>query len=482
MTVFDSLRTITAQQQQRVHELACGILAHTGVRFALSEAREIFEGRGFKIDGENVMITERQIEDALRTVPCEYDVIAPDESRRIHVGGDGRVYSSSCSSTRIQDLDGTVRPATGDDYVKALKLIQGIDVITNCFEYVVPQDVPQEYHLLFNLCAQMYTVDKPFSCQHVSGIPMLEIYYGTTVGKMRESAQNGLAYGISYVNPLSPLAMSGYEAHKLINFCRAGIAVAIAPMAICGMSAPCTLEGLIVQQAAEILAGVVLSQLVCEGAPVLYGCLGAITNMRNMFAPVGAPENRILENTAAQMARFYKIPSRTLTGMTDANEIDYQCGAESMLNFLVTARSGIHVQTGIGSYANWMIASYEKLILDSECAAYVNRLLRPLDFTESRAAAELIESVGSQGSYITEMHTLNHFRSEFLETKIFERQPYDKYISDGRRAVKEKASKKIEELLAVYKRPYVEEATMRLIRKHCEPYGLDDGIKKGFGD
>jgi len=480
--MFDSMSMIAPDQQQTVHELACGILSRTGMRFSSPEAREIFKSHGFKTDGENVLITQRQAEDALKTAPSEYDVIAPDSERNIHVGGDGRVYSSSCSSIRIKDTDGAVRPATRGDYEKSLKLIQGISVISNCFEYVVPQDMPQEYYLLYNLCAQMHTIDKPLSCQHVSGIPMLEMFYDTTSEKMRESARNGLAYGISYVNPLSPLAMSDYEANKLINFCRSGIAVAIAPMALCGMTAPCTLEGLIVQQAAEILAGVVLSQLASEGSPVLYGCLGAITNMRNMFTPVGAPENRIIEHAAAQMARFYKLPSRTLTGMTDANEIDYQCGAESMMNFVMTARSGIHVLTGIGSFANWMIASYEKLILDSECVAYVNRLLRPLDFTGGRPAEDVIESVGSQGSFTLEAHTLNHMRGEFLETKIFERQPYDRYIADGRHEVKEKAVKKIEELLGSYKRPYVEQAIKGKLMKYCETYGLGDSIKNRFED
>jgi len=480
--MFDALKTITEEQQRRVHELACDILSRTGMRFAFPEAHDIFKSRGFKLDGENVLITKRQIENALKTVPAEFEVIAPDPNRKIHVGGKSRIYSSSCSSVRIQDPDGTVRPAESYDYEKTLKLIQGIDIITNCFEYVVPHDIPQEYHLLFNLCAQMHTIDKPLSCQHVSGIPMLEAFYGVTAEEMCESAKNGLAYGISYVNPLSPLAMSGYETNKLINFCRSGIAVAIAPMALCGLTAPCTLEGLIVQQAAEILAGIVLSQLISEGAPVLYGCLGAITNMRNMFAPVGAPENRILENTASQMARFYKIPSRTLTGMTDANEIDYQCGAESMLNFVVTARSGINVLTGIGSYANWMIASYEKLILDSECAAYVERLLRPLDFSENRAAANLIRSVGPQGSYMTEDHTFTHFREEFLETKIFERQPYDRYASDGYHTVKEKAVKKIEDLLENYRRPYVEQIIKKQLRGHCGAFGLGDSIKNRFED
>ena len=479
--VFDSMKTIDLEQQNTIHELACRVLSEAGIHFGQSEAHEIFNKHGFKIDGEKVFFTKNQIERALLTAPKEFDIIAPDISKKIHVGGTSRTYTSS-SSVRIQDLNGTVRQASSDDYIKALKLIQGLDIITCCFEYVVPCDVPQKYYLLFNLCAQMLTIDKPLSCQQIMAIPMLEMFYNTTRLKMCESAKNGLAYGLSYVNPLSPLAMSSYEANKLINFCRAGIAIAISPFGLCGMTAPCTIEGLVVQQTAEILASVVLSQLVSEGAPVLYGCLGGITNMRNMFAPVGSPEGRIIEHTAAQMARFYKIPSRSLIGMTDANEISYQCGAESMLNFVITARSGANVLTGIGSYANWMIASYEKLVLDSECIAYIERLLRPLDFSESRAAAEIITNVGPYGSYITEEHTLEHFRDEFLATEIFDRQSYDKYFFDDHYTMKDKISKKIDELLLGYERPYVEQTTKKQIKGFCESHGLGDIIKNRFED
>ena len=476
--MYDALHTITEEQQREIHDLACGILSRTGMRFTLPEALDIFRAHGFAVDGQTVRMTQPQIEDALKTAPCAFDVVAPNKDRNIRIGGENRIYSTSASSVRIQDLDGTVRPATGEDYEKTLKLIQGLDIITNCFEYVVPCDIPQEHHLLFNLCAQMHTIDKPLSCQHIGGIPMLEMFYETTAAQMCASAQSGLAFGISYINPLSPLAMSDHETEKLIRFCRAGLACALAPMALCALTAPCTLEGLIVQQAAEILGAATLTQLVSPGAPILYGCLGAGTNMRNMFTPVGAPESRILEQAAAAMARFYGIPSRSLSGMTDANAIDYQCGAESMLNFVVTARAGIHVQTAIGSYGNWMIASYEKLILDAECAAYVERLLRPLDFSADRAAADLIQRVGPGGSYVMEDHTMQHFRKEFLETRIFDRQPYNRYIEDGQRAVKENAAQKIEELLGRYQRPYVEQRTKKQLIEHCAAYGLGDSVKE----
>jgi len=118
--MYDSMKMLTDEQKHKIHELACDILSQTGMHFMLDEAREIFKAHGFRFDGEQVFITAKQVENALETVPEQYDVIAPDINKKVHVGGDSKVYSPSCSCTRIQDLDGTVRFATSHDYEKAL--------------------------------------------------------------------------------------------------------------------------------------------------------------------------------------------------------------------------------------------------------------------------------------------------------------------------------------------------------------------------
>lgn len=474
--MFDRLRCMTEQDRQAVHEGALEILGDNGMWFESPEAREIFRRHGHRIDGATVYFTSGQIESALKTVPAEFDVIAPNPDRRVHVGGGSLAYSSSASSTRILDPGGAVRPCTRDDYIDALKLLQALDSADFMFEYVVPNDMPGADHLLWGLFAQMNITDKPLSCQTIDGIGLLEIFYDTDTKKMRESARNGLAYGITFINPLSPLAMSAHESRKLIACAESGLAVALAPMSLAGMTAPCTLEGLITQQNAEILGALTLAQLVSPGAPVLYGCLGAITNMRNMMAPVGTPEGRLIEHAAAQMARFYQIPSRSLAGMTDSNEIDYQAGAESMLNFAMTARGGVNIITGLGSFANWMIASLEKLVLDAECVAYVKRLLRPMEFSPERLAVDVIKSVGAKGSYIVEDHTCEHFRAEFYNSAVFDRQPHDSFAAGGSRTCRDSAKTFIRETLAAYERKPLEQSLERRLRAYLEERGVSGSV------
>ena len=478
--MHDRYRPIRKEDLEIIHAGSLEILEHTGMWFECSQALDLFKKHGFRIDNERVYFEGSQVEAALKQTMSQFDVIAPDPAKSIHVGGDAMAFSSASSATRILDLDGMIRKPNSHDYEDVLKLIESLDSIDFMFEYLVPQDLPQKTHLIWNLFAQMHIVSKPLSCQTVDGIGLLAEFYDTDIARMRESSLKGLAYGITFVNPLSPLGLSAAESTKLTKCCRAGIAVALSPMVICGLTAPCTLEGALVQNNAEILGALVLSRLAAPGAPVLYGCLAAVPNMHNMLACVGAAESRIFEHAAAQMSRYYKIPSRSIAGMTDSNDIDYQAGAESMLHYVQLVRSGINVMAGAGGYANWTTACFEKLMLDAESIDYVKRLLRPLDFSPDRAAVDIIQSVGPRGSYILEEHTLEHFKDEFHESKIFDRRPYDAYAAGGFESCKKKANQKVREILDGFKYKPLEKSLDKRLRAYCERYGLGEYIKNRF--
>jgi trimethylamine--corrinoid protein Co-methyltransferase len=178
------------------------------------------------------------------------------------------------------------------------------------------------------------------------------------------------------------------------------------------------------------------------------------------------------------MAHYYGLPTRAISGMTDSNGLDYQAGAESMLHYVQLARSGINVMTGLGGYANWMIASFEKLLLDSESVSYVKRLLRPLDFSDERAAAGVIKPVGPRGSYILEDHTLEHYKDEFYASDIFDRQPYN--AAEEAESCRARANKKARDIIRNHQPLKMEKSLDRRLRKYCAGYGLGEYVKNRF--
>ena len=66
--------------------------------------------------------------------------------------------------------------------------------------------------------------------------------------------------------------------------------VCITPFTLAGAMAPVTLAGALVEQNAEALAGMVLTQVVRPGSPVIYGGFTSNVDMQSGAPAFGTPE------------------------------------------------------------------------------------------------------------------------------------------------------------------------------------------------
>jgi trimethylamine--corrinoid protein Co-methyltransferase len=80
-------------------------------------------------------------------------------------------------------------------------------------------------------------------------------------------------------------------------------------MAMSGASAPVTLAGTLVVHNAEVLSGLILSQLARKGTPFVYGSSTTSMDLRLATASVGCPELAMINAAVAKLARFYSLPS-----------------------------------------------------------------------------------------------------------------------------------------------------------------------------
>ncbi|ATW26504.1 trimethylamine methyltransferase family protein [Candidatus Formimonas warabiya] len=466
----DRLLPLRKEEIELVHHKSLEVMDKTGMWFQSSRAREIFQKHGVRVEGEFVYFTEDQIQDALKTVPPKFTLLARNSARNMPVGEGYFAFGPSGGSPFILDYDGTMRVSTSEDYENSLKLTQMLDCVDFNRELVASGgDIAADNILLYELFASIKMTDKPLDCTLAEGVGLLAILFGISKEKMKDTGQ-GIAYAIGTANPLSPLGMSAHESDTLIDICRYNVAVAISPMPMAGMTAPSTLPGLLITQNCEILGALVLSQLVNPGCPVLYGCIGTITNMRNACAPIGAPEARLIEYASAQLASWYGVPARGDVGLSDANCLDFQAGAESAFHFVNAVRNGLHLLPGLGAMGSWNIGSLEKMVLDAELAAYTKRLLRPLEFSEENMAVSLIKKVGPRGSFIAEEHTFHHFRREFYDSVLFSRIPYENWEQQGKKDVLDNAHKKVREMLNDYQPPDLEGSLEKDLEKYTDTH------------
>src|SRR5439155_25973045 len=78
---------------------------------------------------------------------------------------------------------------------------------------------------------------------------------------------------IPYLNPVTPLKLNEGTSDKLLDSIDHGIAAIYSNYGMAGMSTPITPPGALTFLNAELLSGLVLSQLAKERAPVILGSL-----------------------------------------------------------------------------------------------------------------------------------------------------------------------------------------------------------------
>jgi len=273
---------------------------------------------------------------------------------------------------------------------------------------VQPGDIPAEIAPVRMLYSSMVHSDKPFigSVEGFSGarhtMEMASILFGEDKASLAEKPVT-----IGLINTLSPLSFSREMTEALMEYARWRQPVIIAVAAMAGSTAPVTLAGMLAQQNAEILAGIVLAQLVSPGTPVVYGATSTNMDMKTGAMAIGSPELSLMVVATAQMARYYGLPSRSGGSLTDSHIPDARAGFESMLGLVTAVNSGIDfiLHSG-GILSSYLAFSYEKFVLDDEMCGMLRRLRQGIEVSEDSLSYEVIARVGPGGNYLTEPQTL----------------------------------------------------------------------------
>jgi trimethylamine--corrinoid protein Co-methyltransferase len=451
----------------KFHDAAMAVLGKTGVVFHDPEALQIFQKHGFKVDGKRIFFNEKDVVKALESAPRRFRINARNPKKSVIIGEDHLVFAPGYGAPFVAESSGKQRNATMQDYDNLCKLVQTSKHIDmNGFIMVSPFDVSPDKAHLDMLFSNIVLCDKPFMGCPISkqaardNIEMLAITWGDK--QVKETPLT-----ISLINPLSPLQFSSEMAGSLIELVRNGQACVVSSAIMAGSSGPVTLPGVLALLNTEVLAGLTLAQLVKPGAPIIYGCISGIMDMRTGGFSIGAPEFSILASAAAQMARFYNLPSRNGGAMTDAHLPDAQAGVESALALYTAARNGsnftVHACGILGSFISM---SYEKFIIDEELLGYIRRCLKPLEITDENIDIEMIQSVGIGGEYLTQDKTFEHCRTEFFIPEVYNRKNYKSWLEDGGKRIATAASDTLARRLEIYEKPDIDPVIEKDLAKY----------------
>jgi trimethylamine--corrinoid protein Co-methyltransferase len=210
------------------------------------------------------------------------------------------------------------------------------------------------------------------------------------------------------------------------------------------------LAGALAQQNAEVLASIVLAQLVHPGLPVYYCGRLAMLEPRSGGSTWGGVELGLVSASTVQVAHRYGLPVNVYGLSTNAHDLGLQNGFERALNAAIPALAGADELSGIGEMSAGVTSSFVQMVIDDEIAASVRRLGRAFTVDADALAVEVIANIMDGGhNFISEAHTVKYLRAgELLVAKLAERRGWDEWEKSGKTGMVERAQSKATQLLA----------------------------------
>jgi trimethylamine--corrinoid protein Co-methyltransferase len=211
-----------------------------------------------------------------------------------------------------------------------------------------------------------------------------------------------------------------------------------------------------------------MSQLRVEGAPIMIGVMPLTMDMKTGIFSYAAPEFYLSNSAKSELVKSLGIPVYGTAGCSDAKVIDEQAAIECTISCLLEALSGTNLIHDAGYMESGMSGSFDMLVMADEIISLVRRFCRGIKLGKEYFALDVIHSVGHGGNYITETHTLEHFREEQWQPHLLSREGYPNWLSKGGTTLKERVNLKVKDLLKSHKSVPLNEQKKKEIKKIIE--------------
>jgi trimethylamine---corrinoid protein Co-methyltransferase len=428
------------------------ILETIGIRTSSERLKTILGDAGCRIDNDTIRFPLDVIERHIQKCPQTVTIHGRDHSSRVVIGGEA-VYTQTCVGTpSVLDLEsGQKRPCQLADVTALARLADGlpaIDIISPAF----PLDVPDECVVTSQVVALLKGTAKPLRLALESANEFDTIFEILAIMAGGRSALQAAPLAYLEISPISPLEYGPEAAEALFRIVNSGLPLGIIPAVMMGASGPMTLAGCVAMHHAEILAGVVASQAIRPGAPVIMSPRATTMDMISGLGLWAMPETGMMAAASAQLCRRAGIPCTTNGFTSSAKVADSQAAYEHLYNALIPALSGSNVIVAAGSLNNVLISCYKMLVIDNEIASVVKRTLAPCEVSEDSLAVQVIADVrAGRDQFLGHEHTFAHLRDPgSWIPPIGDRQNFEQWAANPEK-LEEKAGREARHILDTHR-------------------------------
>jgi trimethylamine--corrinoid protein Co-methyltransferase len=446
---------LSDREIEAIHEATLRVLCEVGILLDHPQIRGRLADAGATLNGARVQLPPDLVEKSIEISTKKVKTRGRDG--KIITIGDGSLHWHNLGGARdIYDpVSGKLRRATLQDVRDSTRLLDALDQATTITPFFTPTDVPGE---LMSLA--MYRHALPHTTKPLQGPGVQtakEVKFAVEMAEVIGPVGDVLTMSVS---PVSPLTFPVNLVESMVQIAHYGIPFGPLPCPTAGTTAPMSLAGALTQQNAEVLASIVIVQLVKPGLPIIYCGRLAMMEPRTGSSVWGGVELGMASAATVQMGHRYGLPVNVYGLSTNSHTLDIQSGYERALNSILPALAGADELSGIGEMAAGVTGSFAQMVVDNDIAASVRRGIKGFDVNDDSLAVDIIlEAMEEQHNYLPLRHTVNYLKGgELLHNLLGVRHSYEAWDKSGRLGLAENAQAKAELILAEHQVTPLEES------------------------
>jgi len=481
---YPPTQVLSADELESIHVASLRVLAEIGMDFLDAGARDMLRSAGAQVEAgsERVRFEPGMVVETIRTAPPSFTLHARNPEHHLEIGGDRIAFGTVGSAPNVADLDRGRRVGNRADFQNLVRLAQMLNTVHFFAGYPVePVDVHASIRHLDAIHDLLTLADKPIHAyslgrrRNLDALEMVRIARGVDEATLDREPSI-----FTVINSSSPLRLDAPMIHGILEYSARNQVIVMTPFTLAGAMAPVTIAGALAQQNAEALAGIVLTQVVRPGAPVVYGGFTSNVDMQSGAPAFGTPEYMRAAMAGGQLARRYGLPYRS-SNVCAANAIDAQAAYESVFSLWGAVMGGVNmVMHGAGWMEGGLHAGFEKMILDAELLQMVAAFLEPIETDEDSLGFDAVREVGPGGHFFGAAHTQARFRTAFHKPMLSDWRNYESWQEAGSPEAAGKANRVWKELLASYERPAIDPAVADELTAFVERRKAEGGVPTDF--
>lgn len=439
------LTVLGEEKAAQIHEAALKILAEIGMKIQGERTLALLHKSGCRTDaGGLTRIPKDLVESALASVPKKLVLYNRGGEPQMVIDGENQVYFGT-HADQLQLVDpqaGKIRKFLKADIATMCRIADALTNIDFVLSVGMAADVSPlvQSQVTFVETVKNFSKTINFSTNNVDALlDIIEIAAQVTGGLERLQEK---PFIFNYCEPIPPCTHPASSTEKLYISAENRIPVVYMPYCMMGGTSTMDFAATLAQCHAEVLCGLVISQLVSEGAPFIYGAMPSVFDMRTTIGSYGAPEFHLLVAASSELAAFCRIPFYGTAGCSDAAVVDEQAVFEATFEIFSTLLSRAHLIHDVGVMDHCNSVSPEMVVLADEIITGLKHFVNGVD-TSGGINLEVLKEVGPGGHFLSHRHTRQNFRKVWYP-ELFSREMENK----GQSRVREKVVQKIADIMA----------------------------------